>query len=114
MNVSTNSFQSDAVRNKYCVQSPFPNAGKLDRLAKAKSLGCHVIESPTLKGLLEKLGKHGVNVIQAKKTVDQYHRAVGLGDSSVTLDFTADRGGAPAPPLEEGNGPFFATEVQPS
>jgi hypothetical protein len=107
-------FNSNDVRQKYTISSPFPNAGNLDRLAKAREHGCNVVESPTLSGILESLGRWGVDVAQAKRTVEDYRRFVTLGDKSIALDAPTGRGGTPAPALAEGQGPFFAMEVQPS
>lgn len=73
-----------------------------------------MVESPTLAGLIEALGEFGVNTNEAKRTIEQYHKSVALGDSSIVLDAPTGRGGEPAAPLEEGKGPFFAMEVQPS
>jgi hypothetical protein len=110
----TRTLASNAVREKYTLSSPFPNAGNLDRLAKAKEHGCRVAEAPTLAGIIEALRPWGVDVAQTKRTVHDYHKHAALGDESVALDFPTGRGGSPAPPLIEGDGPFFAMEVQPS
>lgn len=105
---------SNDVRQKYTISSPFPNAGNLDRLAKAREHGCNVVEAPTLSGVLESLGRWGVDVAQAKRTAEDYRRFVTLGDKTIALDAPTGRGGTSAPALAEGQGPFFAMEVQPS
>ena len=110
----THMHYSNAVREKYTLSSPFPNAGNLDRLAKAKEHGCRVAEAPTVDGIIEALRPWGVDVVQTKRTVRDYHQHVALKDESIILDCPTGKGGAPAPPLVEGDGPFFAMEVQPS
>lgn len=92
----------------------FPNAGNVDRLRKASAHGCNVASAPTLRGLLDALQQWGVDAAQARRTVEQYDRAVRLGDADVVLDAPVGRGGTPPASLVEGEGPFYAMEVQPS
>ena len=96
------------------MSSPFPNGGNLDRLAKARQHGCRVAESETVEGLLEILRGWGVDATKTRRTIDDYHRNVALGDRSVALDYLVGSTGAPPASLLEGKGPFFAMEVQPS
>jgi hypothetical protein len=72
------------------------------------------MEASSLSGLLKALGDWGVDADQARRTVADYRRYVTLKDTSVALDAPTGRGGVPAPPLVEGEGPYFAMEVQPS
>lgn len=92
----------------------FPNAGDVDRLQKAKDHGCNVASASTLSELVDILRKWGVNDVQAKLTIDEYQRAVRLGDKSIALDAPTGRGSSPPVPLVDGEGPFYAMEVQPS
>lgn len=92
----------------------FPNAGDVDRLQKARDHGCNVARAPTLGGLVDILRKWGVNDVQAKLTIDEYHRSVGLSDNSIALDAPTGRGSSSPVPLVDGEGPFYAMEVQPS
>lgn len=112
--LNANPSDSDTVRAKYCVSSPFPNGGNLDRLAKARQHGCRVAESETVEGLLETLSGWGVDTTKTRRTIDDYHRRVTLGDRSVALDYPVGSTGVPPASLLEGKGPFFAMEVQPS
>ncbi|KIX04600.1 uncharacterized protein Z518_05470 [Rhinocladiella mackenziei CBS 650.93] len=104
----------EKTRRKHCLSALFPNAGDVDRLQKADSHGCNVASAPTLEGLVKILQDWGVDGPQARRTIDQYHRAVALSDSEVRLDAPTGHGGSPPGPLVEGHGPFFAMEVQPS
>ncbi|KAI2844881.1 hypothetical protein CBS11350_4407 [Aspergillus niger] len=88
---------NERTRTQHCISAPFPNAGEIDRLAKAQEHGCR-----------------GVNGAQARKTIKQYDQAIRLGDSTVALDAPVGAGGNPPVPLVEGDGPFFCMEVQPS
>lgn len=86
----------------------------MDRLKKAREYGCRVAESPTLAGLIEIIAGWGVDATGTKRTLDEYYRSVQLGDREVCLDHTVGRGGEPPVALKEGDGPYFAMEVQPS
>lgn len=102
------------MRAKYCVSSPFPNGGNLDRLAKARLHGCRVAESETVEGLLKILAEWGVDTTETRRTIDNYHRNVALGDGSAALDYPVGSAGSPPASLLQGKGPYFAMEVQPS
>lgn len=52
--------------------------------------------------------------VQAIRTIKQYDSAVRLGQSDVKLDAPVGRGGLPPASLVDGEGPFYAMEVQPS
>lgn len=106
--------RSEKIRAAHCVSALFPNAGDIDRLEKARFYGCHVASAPTLQGLAEILDGWGADGKQAKRTVERYDQVVRLGDYSLELDAPTGRCGKPPPALVEGDGPFFAMEVQPS
>ena len=55
-----------------------------------------------------------MNRTQATQTIDQYDRAIRLGQQDITLDAPIGRGGPAPTSLVEGEGPFYAMEVQPS
>jgi hypothetical protein len=105
---------SEKTRAQHCVSALFPNAGDIDRLAKARSHGCNVASSSNLDGLLEILNEFGVNGMEARRTIDQYRQALSLGNTSVELDAPIGRAGSPPAALVEGEGPFYVMEVQPS
>ncbi|KAK5259707.1 hypothetical protein LTR40_005466 [Exophiala xenobiotica] len=104
----------EKTRRKHTVSALFPNAGDVDRLEKARSHGCNVASAPTLSGLVKVLQGWGVDGAQARRTVEQYHRAISLGESDVALDAPVGRGGTPPDSLLDGEADFFAMEVQPS
>jgi hypothetical protein len=64
--------------------------------------------------LADILRQWGVDGTQARQTIEQYHRAVRLGDETAMMDAPVWKAGCPAAALVEGEGPFFAMEVQPS
>jgi hypothetical protein len=99
---------------QHCISALFPNAGDIDRLAKARYHGCNVASSPHLDGLVKILNEFGANGTQALRTIEQYRRAVSLGDTSITLDAVVGQGGPPPAALIDGEGPFYVMEVQPS
>ncbi|RMJ26048.1 Thi4 family [Aspergillus sp. HF37] len=105
---------NDETRKQHCISAPFPNAGAIDRLDKARQHGCNVASAPSLDGLADILRQWGVNGAQARQTIEQYHRAVRLGDETATVSAPVGKAGSPAAALVEGEGPFFAMEVQPS
>jgi hypothetical protein len=92
----------------------FPNAGDIDRLQKAREHGCNVGSAPTLDGLVEILRQWGVDGVHTKCTIEEYERAIRQKDARQSLDAPVGRGGLPPAPLVEGEGPFYAIEVQPS
>ena len=99
---------------QHCVKALFPNAGDVDRLQKAREHGCNVGSSPTLAGLVEILHQWGVSHSRARRTIEDYDRVVRQGNTSIALDAPVGRGGPPPVPLVDGEGPFYAMEVQPS
>ncbi|GKZ53730.1 hypothetical protein AnigIFM49718_007607 [Aspergillus niger] len=105
---------NEHTRTQHCISAPFPNAGEIDRLAKAQEHGCRVGSAPTINGLVDILTQWGVNGAQARRTIEQYDQAIRLRDSTVALDAPVGAGGNPPVPLMEGDGPFFCMEVQPS
>jgi hypothetical protein len=92
----------------------FPNAGDIDRLQRTRDYGCNVDKASTLKELVEILDRWGLDKIQAARTIDQYDRAVRRGQTDIGLDAPIGRGGLPPASLVDGEGPFYAMEVQPS
>lgn len=105
---------SERTRLQHCISAPFPNAGSIDRLSKARDYGCNVGTATTIGGLMEVLREWGVDPVQSAKTVRQYDQVRRLGKSELGLDAPVGRGGPPPVPLVEGEGPFYAMEVQPS
>ncbi|KAJ5263222.1 hypothetical protein N7478_010827 [Penicillium angulare] len=105
---------NEKTRLQHCVGAPFPNAGSIDRLQKARDYGCNVGTSNTIQGLMEVLSQWGVDPVQSEKTVQQYNQVVRLGNSKIALDAPVGRGGTPPVPLVDGEGPFYVMEVQPS
>jgi hypothetical protein len=73
-----------------------------------------VASSPTLEGLVDVLNGFGANGTQARRTIEQYRRAVNLKDASVELDAPVNAERSPPVALVEGEGPFYVMEVQPS
>lgn len=102
------------MRLRHSLAALFPNAGDVDRVQLSRDYGCNVASSETLDGLYDILSRWGVDRSQARKTIEQYERAVRLWDDEVQLDAPVGRAGPPPTPLVEGEGPFFAMEVQPS
>ncbi|QMW39194.1 hypothetical protein G4B11_002474 [Aspergillus flavus] len=105
---------NDRTRRQHCISAPFPNAGEIDRLEKAREHGCNVASAPSLDGLAEILNQWGVDGSQALRTIEQYDRFIRLGDKTSTLDAPVGKAGKPPVSLVEGEGPFFVMEVQPS
>ncbi|KAJ5945968.1 hypothetical protein N7454_002807 [Penicillium verhagenii] len=105
---------NEKTRLQHTVGAPFPNAGSIDRLQKARDYGCNVGSAPTLKGLMDIIRQWGVDPVQSARTIEQYDQAVRLGKTNVGLDAPVGRGGSPPVPLVDGEGPFYAMEVQPS
>lgn len=105
---------SEKTRLQHCISALFPNAGNIDRLQKARQHGCNVASSSTLDGLIEILDKWGANGSQTRRTIDQYDKVMRGGNTSISLDAPAGRTGTPPVPLVDGEGPFYAMEVQPS
>ncbi|KAJ5557252.1 hypothetical protein N7494_001167 [Penicillium frequentans] len=105
---------NEKTRLQHTVGAPFPNAGSIDRLQKARDYGCNVASAPTLSGLMEVLRQWGVDPTQSARTIEQYDQVVRLGKTNVGLDAPVGRGGPPPASLVDGEGPFYAMEVQPS
>ncbi|OOQ82438.1 extracellular 3-ketosteroid 1-dehydrogenase [Penicillium brasilianum] len=105
---------NEKTRLRHCTGALFPNAGDVDRLQKAREYGCHVAKASTLRELLEVLRSWGVDHVQAGNTIERYHQVVGQGQKNIFLDAPAGGVGAPPRPLVDGEGPFYAMEVQPS
>lgn len=80
----------------------------------ARSHGCNVASAPTTEGLIKLLKDFGVDGTQARRTLEQYHQAVALGESDVPLDAPSGRGSLSPSSLIGGEAPFFVMEVQPS
>lgn len=99
---------------QHCITALFPNAGDIDRLQKAREHGCNVGSSPTLTGLGDILHEWGVDRTRARRTIEEYDQVMRLGNKGITLDAPIGRGGPPPSPLVDGEGPFYAMEVQPS
>ena len=56
-----------------------------------------------------------MDCVNAKRTIEEYDRVVHQkGGNGLGLDAPVGRGGLPPAPLVEGDGPFYAMEVQPS
>jgi hypothetical protein len=111
---NVNAIGSEKTRLQHCVSALFPNAGNVDRLQKALQHGCNVASAPTLDGLIQILNKWGADGSQARRTIEQYDQVVRRGNTGISLNAQAGRSGTPPVPLVDGEGPFFAMEVQPS
>ncbi|KAL4755683.1 FAD-dependent oxidoreductase [Aspergillus foveolatus] len=105
---------NEKTRLQHCVSALFPNAGDIDRLQKAREHGCNVGTASTLGELVQMLAGWGVDSVGAKRTIQEYDRAIRLKEPGLGLDAPVGRGGAPPTALVEGEGPFHAIEVQPS
>ncbi|CAI7584654.1 unnamed protein product [Penicillium manginii] len=103
---------NEKTRLQHCVSALFPNAGDIDRLQKAREHGCNVGTASTLDDLVRILAGWGVDSVGAKRTITQYDKVVRCNDAEQGLD--APIGPVPPMPLVEGEGPFYAIEVQPS
>ncbi|KAM5343662.1 hypothetical protein ACJ41O_012199 [Fusarium nematophilum] len=105
---------NDEVRRRWALGEVFPNAGKIDRLEKARAFGGRVTSAQTVDALLKKVAEWGVPLSSLRRTVNQYNRAAN-GDSEEVLDAPVGQNHEPHAPLEgRANGPFWALEVQPS
>ncbi|KAJ5699144.1 hypothetical protein N7462_001149 [Penicillium macrosclerotiorum] len=105
---------NEKTRLEHCMGAFFPNAGDVDRLQKAREYGCNVGEASTLNGLLNLIREWGVDYVQAARTLEQYDQFVRLGKRNLVLDAPTGQFGLSPAPLVEGEGPFYAMEVQPS
>ncbi|KPM41911.1 hypothetical protein AK830_g4651 [Neonectria ditissima] len=105
---------NDDVRKCWALGEVFPNAGKIDRLEKAKEFGGRVTSADTVEELLERIAQWGVPEVALKKTVSEYNQAV-KNTATQAIDAPVGRNHAPHPVLEgAAGGPFWALEVQPS
>ncbi|KAL2858540.1 FAD binding domain-containing protein [Aspergillus pseudoustus] len=105
---------TENTKKEHCVSAPFPRAGNVDRLEKARDYGCNVAGSATMDGLIDILVKWGVNGQQARSTLSKYNAVIADGDKEVLLDAPVGRLGSPPEPLTPDLGPFYVMEVQPS
>jgi hypothetical protein len=92
----------------------FPNAGRVDRLEIARSFGARITTARTLTELVSNVSDWGVDGPELGRTLDAYRRRVDLLEQNVPLDAPIGKGGSIPVPLIEGEGPFWALEVQPS
>ncbi|KAF5005067.1 hypothetical protein FDECE_8483 [Fusarium decemcellulare] len=105
---------NDEVRKKWALGEVFPNAGKIDRLQKAKSFGGRVTSAETIDELLKRVSEWGVPLKALQHTTHQYNNAVS-GNADQVLDAPVGRNHEPHAPLEGSDrGPYWALEVQPS
>ncbi|KAH7131223.1 FAD binding domain-containing protein [Dactylonectria macrodidyma] len=106
---------NDDVRKRWALGEVFPNAGKIDRLEKAKAFGGRVTSAKTVEQLLERIAQWGVPEAALRKTVSQYNQAVKNETAAQILDAPVRHNHAPHPAFEgTSTGPFWALEVQPS
>ncbi|OQD79968.1 hypothetical protein PENANT_c041G07659 [Penicillium antarcticum] len=105
---------NEETRLRHSVGALFPNAGDVDRLQKARDHGCNVGKASTLNELMNILHNWGVNDVQTRRTIEQYDQVMRLGHKHISLDAPVGRGGPQPAPLVDGEGPFYAIEVQPS
>ncbi|RSL93653.1 hypothetical protein CEP52_013113 [Fusarium oligoseptatum] len=105
---------NNQVRKRWALGEVFPNAGKIDRLEKAKAFGGRVASAETVEELLKHVSKWGVPLQALQHTIRQYNHTV-KGGSDEILDAPIGRNHEPHPPFERGErGPYWALEVQPS
>lgn len=105
---------SEKTRLDHCLGALFPNAGDIDRLQMARDHGCNVGEASTLQDLVALLGTWGVDAVQSARTIDNYDCVIRQKQTGLALDAPVGRAGPPPVPLVDGEGPFYAMEVQPS
>ncbi|KAK5049523.1 hypothetical protein LTR84_004452 [Exophiala bonariae] len=113
---------SDEAREKYATGEPWPNAGFVDRIQKAKDVGGRVFKVKTVEGLVQGLATWGVAATNLKNTIQGYNTAARLLESGSKVDpsnldapiGTNEYGKPPHGPITDDNGPFWALEVQPS
>jgi succinate dehydrogenase/fumarate reductase flavoprotein subunit len=113
---------SEAVKQKYAVGAPFPNAWKVDRLEKARKVGGRVTSAATTAELIRKVAAWGVPAKPLEETLESYSTATASVARGQIPDFSAmdapvctnPDGPAPHPPLYDINGPYHALEVHPS
>ncbi|KAJ3547354.1 hypothetical protein NM208_g1562 [Fusarium decemcellulare] len=105
---------NNEVRKKWALGEVFPNAGKIDRLQKAKSFGGRVTNAETVDELLKQVSEWGVPLKTLQHTIHQYNNAA-KGNADQILDAPVGRNHEPHAPLEGSDkGPYWALEVQPS
>jgi succinate dehydrogenase/fumarate reductase flavoprotein subunit len=104
---------NEAVRQRWAVGEVFPNAGKIDRLEKAKAFGGRVTSAQTIEELIKKVSEWGVPASALQSTLTGYNNA--LNGKDIDLDAPVGSNHEPHPAFEGSlGGPFWAVEVQPS
>ncbi|EEU34582.1 uncharacterized protein NECHADRAFT_88984 [Fusarium vanettenii 77-13-4] len=102
------------VRMRWALGEVFPNAGRIDRLEKAKAFGGRVASSETVGELLKHMSDWGVPLQALQHTIRQYNRAV-RGKNDEILDAPVGSNHEPHVTFEgTEKGPYWALEVQPS
>ncbi|KAH7010143.1 FAD binding domain-containing protein [Ilyonectria destructans] len=105
---------NDDVRKRWALGEVFPNAGKIDRLEKAKSFGGRVTSANSIETLLERVAQWGVPEVALRKTIAEYNQTV-KNETAQVIDAPIGLNHAPHPAFEgTSGGPFWALEVQPS
>lgn len=113
---------SDEAREKYATGEPWPNAGFVDRVQKAKDVGGRVFKVNTVEELVQGLSAWGVAAANLQKTIQGYNTAAKLLEEGSKVDpsdldapvNTNEYGKPPHGPITNEHGPFWALEVQPS
>lgn len=113
---------NEEVHQKYAVGAPWPNAGSIDRIEKAKEVGGQVASAETVAELIDKLSEWGVPASSLRQTLDGFNEAASAHAEGKSVDFgsldapigTNEYGVPPHQPFVDGSGPFWAIEVQPS
>lgn len=110
-------IMSEAVKQQFAVSAPFPNAGTVDRMEKAKSVGGRVASAATIAELVPKIASWGVSAPVLAKTLAEYNAVAAAGGRGEELDAprgTNPDGPRPHPSLDDSLGPYHVIEVQPS
>lgn len=110
-------IMSEAVKQQFAVGAPFPNAGTVDRMEKAKSVGGRVASAPTIAELVPKIASWGISAPVLAKTLAGYSAVAAADGRGEELDAprgTNSDGPKPHPSLDDGLGPYHVIEVQPS
>jgi succinate dehydrogenase/fumarate reductase flavoprotein subunit len=113
---------SDEVRKLYATGEPWPNAGDVDRVAKAREYGGHVESAATVQELVSKMAQWGLPETTLRRTIDSFNVASRVHASGQPVDFgsldapigTNEHGVPPHAPLVDAAGPYWVLEVQPS
>ncbi|KAK9451024.1 uncharacterized protein V1518DRAFT_171846 [Limtongia smithiae] len=107
---------NEATRVRYALSEVFPNAGKVDRLQMAKSVGGSVMTAETYAELVDKMASEwGLPKSQLTKTLDDFNVASSRapGHEAILLDAPVGLNHAPHASLASA-GPLWALAVQPS